>query len=302
MNFGKVALLALASASMVFMASCGNDEQKKAAPTIIVKNSKIADLKGAATQADFPLTVAAQPAKDLKISKMTFIVAYKNAEKQDAKTAEKEIKAKNETLGYTGKIELTDLPEGIAQGTITITAIDSDKNQTKLDITYNFGAAPTPGTTESVWGAEKQGAISHTTGVKSAAYDLKSGKNVSLDATTAATSRYMMNNSLSEKGFTAAWTSNEVAAIASPNNKGNKTEFAKIDGDYATLSVADAEKAFAAGAKSTEVTAVTTGNVYVAKLGEELYIIKITNVDTKNNSTRKADDKGCIEFSYKAKK
>lgn len=66
MNFGRIALLALASASMVFMASCKNEE-KKAAPKIVVKNKDVQDLKGDAKETDFPLTVAAQPASGLKV-------------------------------------------------------------------------------------------------------------------------------------------------------------------------------------------------------------------------------------------
>ncbi len=302
MNFGRIALLALASASMVFMASCKNEE-KKAAPKIVVKNKDVQDLKGDAKETDFPLTVAAQPASGLKVSSLAFKVTYKNDAGQNAEQNEKKISAKNETLGYTGKIELTELPAGIKEGTITIIAIDSDKNKTTVDVKYNFsGTTPTPNPGETGWNAEKQGAISHTNGVKSAAYDLKNGKSVTLDNKTAATDRYMMNTSLTDKGFTAAWTSNEVAGIAAPNNKGNGTEFAKIDGDYATITPADAEAKFNAGAKTKDVTGVKEGDVYVAKLSAELYIIKITKVDTKNNSTRKESDKGCIEFSYKAKK
>ena len=299
MNFGKVALLALASASMVFMASCKKDEPAKKAPTVEVKTAGGQVLKGAAKEADFALVVEAKPAKDLRVTEINYMITY-GGSSSELKKLKLE---KSKTLeAWLGKIERKEIPDGVKEGKIKITAIDSDKNQTIKEIDFNFsGATPTPNP-ETGWNAEKQGGISHTNRLGKAAYDLKNGKSVTLDNKTAATDRYMMNTSLTGKGFTAAWTSDKVTGIAEPNNKGNGTEFAQIDGDYATITPADAEAKFNAGAKTKDVTGVKEGNVYVAKLSSELYIIKITKVDMTNNSTRKESDKGCIEFSYKAKK
>lgn len=299
MNFGKVALLALASASMVFMASCKKDEPAKKAPTVEVKTAGGQVLKGAAKEADFALVVEAKPAKDLRVTEINYMITY-GGSSSELKKLKLE---KSKTLeAWLGKIERKEIPDGVKEGKIKITAIDSDKNQTIKEIDFNFsGAAPTPNP-ETGWNAEKQGGISHTNGIGKAAYDLKNGKSVTLDNKTAATDRYMMNTSLTGKGFTAAWTSDKVTGIAEPNNKGNGTEFAKIAGDYATITPADAEAAFNAGAKTKDVTGVKENDVYVAKLNTELYIIKITRIDMSNNSARKESDKGCIEFSYKAKK
>lgn len=299
MNFGKVALLALASASMVFMASC-KDEEKKAAPKIVVKNKDVQDLKGDAKETDFPLTVAAQPASGLKVSSLAFKVTYKNDAGQNAEQNEKKISAKNETLGYTGKIELTELPAGIKEGTITIIAIDSDKNKTTVDVKYNFsGTTPTPNPGETGWNAEKQGAINHATGGKNGAFNLKAGKGEML-ASGKPEDRYMMNTSRQGADFVAGWSSKEVDGLAS-KPKGNNTAFVKATVDYDKVTVADAETAFKAATASTDVAAVAVGDVYLAQKGAEFYIIKITKVDNDNNSTRKGE-KGCIEFSYKAKK
>lgn len=299
MNFGKVALLALASASMVFMASCKNEE-KKAAPKIVVKNKDVQDLKGDAKETDFPLTVAAQPASGLKVSSLAFKVTYKNDAGQNAEQNEKKISAKNETLGYTGKIELTELPAGIKEGTITIIAIDSDKNKTTVDVKYNFsGTTPTPNPGETGWNAEKQGAINHATGGKNGAFNLKAGKGEML-ASGKPEDRYMMNTSRQGADFVAGWSSKEVDGLAS-KPKGNNTAFVKATVDYDKVTVADAETAFKAATASTDVAAVAVGDVYLAQKGAEFYIIKITKVDNDNNSTRKGE-KGCIEFSYKAKK
>ena len=288
MNFGRIALLALASASMVFMASCKNEE-KKAAPKIVVKNKDVQDLKGDAKETDFPLTVAAQPASGLKVSSLAFKVTYKNDAGQNAEQNEKKISAKNETLGYTGKIELTELPAGIKEGTITIIAIDSDKNKTTVDVKYNFsGTTPTPNPGETGWNAEKQGAINHATGGKNGAFNLKAGKGEML-ASGKPEDRYMMN------------TSRQGADFVASKPKGNNTAFVKATVDYDKVTVADAETAFKAATASTDVAAVAVGDVYLAQKGAEFYIIKITKVDNDNNSTRKGE-KGCIEFSYKAKK
>ncbi len=299
MNFGRIALLALASASMVFMASCKNEE-KKAAPKIVVKNKDVQDLKGDAKETDFPLTVAAQPASGLKVSSLAFKVTYKNDAGQNAEQNEKKISAKNETLGYTGKIELTELPAGIKEGTITIIAIDSDKNKTTVDVKYNFsGTTPTPNPGETGWNAEKQGAINHATGGKNGAFNLKAGKGEML-ASGKPEDRYMMNTSRQGADFVAGWSSKEVDGLAS-KPKGNNTAFVKATVDYDKVTVADAETAFKAATASTDVAAVAVGDVYLAQKGAEFYIIKITKVDNDNNSTRKGE-KGCIEFSYKAKK
>lgn len=299
MNFGRIALLALASASMVFMASC-KDEEKKAAPKIVVKNKDVQDLKGDAKETDFPLTVAAQPASGLKVSSLAFKVTYKNDAGQNAEQNEKKISAKNETLGYTGKIELTELPAGIKEGTITIIAIDSDKNKTTVDVKYNFsGTTPTPNPGETGWNAEKQGAINHATGGKNGAFNLKAGKGEML-ASGKPEDRYMMNTSRQGADFVAGWSSKEVDGLAS-KPKGNNTAFVKATVDYDKVTVADAETAFKAATASTDVAAVAVGDVYLAQKGAEFYIIKITKVDNDNNSTRKGE-KGCIEFSYKAKK
>lgn len=298
MNFGKVALLALASASMVFMASCKKDEPAKKAPTFVINNKDGKNINGDVKSKEvFPLQVIAKPSEGVTVKSVKYVVSYQGGNNPG------ELNIKKTTLGYVGEFKLDVIPAGVEKGTIKFTATDSEKATSDITINFDFtGAAPTPNP-ETGWNAEKQGGISHTNGIGKAAYDLKNGRSVTLDNKTAATDRYMMNTSLTGGGFTAAWTSNEVAGIAAPNNKGNGTEFAKIDGvDYATITPADAEAKFNAGAKTKDVTGVKEGDVYVAKLSAELYIIKITKVDTKNNSTRKESDKGCIEFSYKAKK
>ena len=128
MNFGKVALLALASASMVFMASCKDDKVKKAAPTVEVKTAGGEVLKGAAKETDFALVVEAKPAKDLKVTEINYMVTYGTSSSKLAKLSLE----KSKTLeAWLGKIERTAIPAEVKEGKIKITAIDSDKNQTR---------------------------------------------------------------------------------------------------------------------------------------------------------------------------
>lgn len=297
MNFGKVALLALASASMVFMASCKDDKVKKAAPTVEVKTAGGEVLKGAAKETDFALVVEAKPAKDLKVTEINYMVTYGTSSSKPAKLSLE----KSKTLeAWLGKIERTAIPAEVKEGKIKITAIDSDKNQTIKEIDFNFsGTTPTPNPGETGWNAEKQGAINHATGGKNGAFNLKTGEKVML-ASGKPEDRYMMNTSKQGADFVAGWSSKEVNGLKT-NPKGNNTAFVKASVDYDKVTVADADAAFKAGTASTDVAAVAVGDVYLAQKGAEFYIIKITKVDNDNNSTRKGE-KGCIEFSYKAKK
>ncbi len=292
MNFGKYALLALAGVSLLAFTSCNKDE-KKAAPVIKVL-SGTAELSGDATADKFPLIVAAKPADGVKMKELSFVVKYKQGD-NESKSDKKVISAKDETLGFTGKIELADLPQGVAEGTIIITAVDKEKSESTKEVKFNFGSAPQP---ESGWGAEKKGAINHSNGAANGGFDLKNGNTVSLQKGDAA-NRYMMNVSTDGGAFQKAWSSAKVPGLN--NAAGNGTKFAKVTVDYATVTPVAAKTAFDAASPSTEVTGVNEGDVYVAVKDAEVYIIKVTKIDTNNNSSMRSG-KGCIEFSYKAKK
>ena len=291
MNFGKYALLALAGVSLLAFTSCNKDE-KKAAPVIKVL-SGTAELNGDATADKFPLIVAAKPADGVKMKELSFVVKYKQGD-NESKSDKKVISAKDETLGFTGKIAKEDLPQGVAEGTIIITAVDKEKSESTKEVKFNFGSAPQP---KSEWGAEKKGAINHSNGAANGGFDLKNGNTVSLQKGDAA-NRYMMNVSTDGGAFQKAWSSAKVSSL---NATGNGTKFAKVSVDYATVTPDAAKTAFDAASPSTEVTGVNENDVYVAVKDTEVYIIKVTKIDTENNSSMRAG-KGCIEFSYKAKK
>lgn len=303
MNFGKVALLALAGASMVFFASCGKD-QKQAAPTISVKNTNNKDLgKDGAVKTDFPLIVSAKAAEGLKVSELSFTVKYKNAEGNPSEQKEKKISAKNETIGYTGKIELTDLPASINEGTIIIYALDSQKNKSQTEIKYNFGTPDPNKPEEAAWDAVKEGYLNHKAAANPGAFNLKTGKAVSITTGDAA-GRYMMNTSQGNNGeFQASFTSDKVTIKAEGQQtgkdyEGNKTVFLKAAGkDFDKLTVKEAEEMIKSTTNMT-VENAQVGDIYIAKHNAELYLIKITNID----KTKIRTNKGVMEFTYKAKK
>ena len=295
MNFGKVALLALASASMVFMASCKKDEPAKKAPTFVINNKDGKNINGDVKSKEvFPLQVIAKPSEGVTVKSVKYVVSYQGGNNPG------DLNIKKTTLGYVGEFKLDVIPAGVEKGTIKFTATDSEKATSDITINFDFtGAAPTPNPGETGWNAEKQGAINHATGGKNGAFNLKAGKGEML-ASGKPEDRYMMNTSRQGADFVAGWSSKEVDGLAS-KPKGNNTAFVKATVDYDKVTVADAETAFKAATASTDVAAVAVGDVYLAQKGAEFYIIKITKVDNDNNSTRKGE-KGCIEFSYKAKK
>lgn len=304
MNFGKIALLALAGASMAFFASCGKENDKqKSAPTILVKNKDIKDLGPKALETDFPLNIFVRPTEGLKVSSVSYTVSYKNKEGQPSTTTKKDITVKKGPQGYTGQIELKGLPEGIKEGTITIVAVDSEKSEAKAEIVYNFNPAPTPQPTpESGWGEKKEGWLNHKAGAQGGAFDLKHAKEVSITSGNA-DDRYMMNTSKGENGkFEASFTSEKVSITAngqSKNYMGNKTVFKKVDNkEFDKITVKEAEEMIK-NVDTKTVENVKVNDIFIAKHNDELYVLMVTKID--ENTLHRANV-GHMVFSYKAKK
>ena len=137
---------------------------------------------------------------------------------------------------------------------------------------------PTEITTGNFW---------HIEGPNAGAYDLDGDATVSSSGDI--TTKSMMNNDPATdasvaSGFTGSWTS------------GNNTEFVKDNAfDYANATVEAATVAYATGSASGTVTNPAANDIYIAKKGNIIYVIKITDVTpeaTKNNN-------GQIKFSYK---
>lgn len=291
MNFGKVALLALASASIVFLASCKDDPKKKSAPTVVVKTAADKELKEAAKEADFPLLIQATPDKDVTIKKITIQVINGDSKLDVVELNTEKSKTLNATLA---KIERKEIPENVKVGKIAIVVTDSEKATTAPTIEFNFNGT-NPSTDEAKWSASKEGVINNAAGVKEGAFNLKAGVKVKLTEGNKA-DRYMMNTTASGKAFAAAWTSGKITSI-DPNPEGNGCKFQKVTLDFDKVTVKEAEAAYKDAEAKMAVDGVAANDVYLAKLGDEFYIIKIQKVDKDNNSTRKESDKGCIEFT-----
>lgn len=298
MNFGKVALLALAGAGLLYFSSCNKEKESKEAPkfTINDKNNKNIDLSKPITdRAIFPLTVIAKPDKDLKVKEITWVVTYGSSSQPGKLTI------KSESQGYVGKFEATNIPTNVEKGKIKFTATDNKEASTTIELDFNFGnVTPDPGQ-EATWGEVKNGAINHkSTAQGFSAFDLKNGVGLNITTGSKQEDRYMMNTSTGDKNFEATFTSEKVSV----NNKdymGNGTEFVELSGvDFTTVTVAAAEAAFTAGSKEKTLT-VTTNDVVAAKKGNEFYILKIGEISqTGHTKTRKSE--GYMKFQYKAKK
>lgn len=305
MNFGKYALLALAGVSLLAFTSCKKEETKNA-PTLIIKTKADKEVGKEAVKAeDFDLFANVKVDKSLKVKELSYTVKYTKANETNQVDGKKEI-VKTEYVKtedkYVGKIEKAKIPAEAAKGTIEVVVLDSDGKKVSQTVNFDFsGATPNPGpapTPETGWGAEKNGAINHVNGTKEGAFDLKNGKPVSVLNGNQA-DLYMINTSTGkETDFVAGWSSDKVTSV---NKTGNGTKFAKVAVDFAKVTVADAKTAFDAASPSTTVSDVAVNDVYVAVKDAETYIIKVTKVDKEENSSRKKG-RGCIEFSYKAKK
>ena len=126
----------------------------------------------------------------------------------------------------------------------------------------------------------------HIQGPNEGAWDLDGDALVA--STGDVTTKSMINtdpaDASSTSSFTGSW------------NSGNNTEFVKDNSfDYANATVEAAGAAYAAGTPSGTVTNPAVDDIYIAKKGTIIYVIKITALTpeaTKNNN-------GQIKFSYK---
>ena len=296
MNFGKVALLALAGAGLLYFSSCNKEKESKEAPkfTINDKNNKNIDLSKPITdRAIFPLTVIAKPDKALKVKEITWVVTYGSSSQPGKLTI------KSESQGYVGKFEATNIPTNVEKGKIKFTATDNKEASTTIELDFNFGTVtPDPGQ-DATWGEVKNGAINHKSTTQGfSAFDLKNGVGLNITTGSKQEDRYMMNTSTGDQNFKAEFTSEKVS-VSNKDYMGNGTEFVKLSGvDFTTVTVAAAEAAFNSGSKFKTMT-VTTNDVVAAKKGSEFYILKIGEI-SQTGHTRTSQ--GYMKFQYKAKK
>jgi hypothetical protein len=120
--------------------------------------------------------------------------------------------------------------------------------------------------------------------------------------------RYMINsdnvNTVNDPAnFTGSWTSNTVSWTSTGGTpyvtNGNGIQYVKANSyDYTNAPKEVALYMFGAGSPSTDVVNPAVNDIYIGKLGEELYIIKITENNIDEVYTPKANT-GVLRFTYK---
>jgi hypothetical protein len=112
-----------------------------------------------------------------------------------------------------------------------------------------------------------------------------------------------VNTHSTDANFTGSWTSNSVAWTSTGGTdyvtNGNGAQYVKANGyDYASAPKEVALYLFNAGTPSTDVENPEVDDIYIGMLGEELYVIKITE----NNIDEAYEPKlntGVLRFTYK---
>ncbi|HNS29941.1 MAG TPA: hypothetical protein PKL52_05370, partial [Tenuifilaceae bacterium] len=181
---------------------------------------------------------------------------------------------------------------------------DRAGNMGSADYTITMGAY-TPLTTEVTTGE-----IWKIHGAGKACWNLKDDAAVTAignDDEVVAT-RYLISsddvNTVNDvPNFTGSWTSDEVAWTSTGGTnyvtKGNGTLYVKANGyDYANAPKEVALYLYGAGTPSKDVENPAVGDIYIGKLGEELYVIKITENNIDEEYQPKANT-GVLRFSYK---
>lgn len=151
------------------------------------------------------------------------------------------------------------------------------------------------------------GKIYSIMGAGKACWDLKNDAAVSAVGDLSAT-RYMINSNTtgapvgSPSTFDGSWKSDQVVWAGTSGDvttAGNSTDFVKANTyNYDNAYKETALTAFNSGVASKTVTAPVVNDIYIAKLGTEIYVIKITKVDNTTVPTTK-ENTGVLEFSYK---
>lgn len=313
MKIKGIALMALA-ASMVLgvTSSCKKEDHSIAGPEITVRKGNETVKPGTPIEPPFDITVKVN--EKTKIDKVSYVFKYKNGNNEVTSASvalEKDvnnssISGKNEvTIRFTGEGKMA-LPS--SAGKFIITALD--KNGTTSTYEQTIGKAgstptPNPGQGETKMKDKGEGYISHAGGQSLGAFNLKTGKPVSAGTAGKAADRYMINNTPAGENqvFVPGWVSDEIVVNGSKDQsknytcKGNGTVFAKADSkfDYDNATVEACRKVLDNGS-SKKVASCAVGDVFVAQMGSEIYVLKIKSISKDKNRA----NVGHITFMYKS--
>lgn len=308
MKLKHVVLTAIAATLALGFASCGPEKNDIPAPTIKVKAGG-SDID-ASTEAGVPFEITLKTDDKTSIESYTLTWKYDETRTKALTPPAKDAGGKSIKGSKEAIINITSnlFPEDATTGYLLIQLKDKNNGTANREqkTKVKDGTHPTPqdGTPMK---DEKTGYLNHAGSPESkGCYDLNKNQFVSANKNDALIpERYMINNSPEgdNKTFNPGWSSKSVWVQSGTKTrqeiKGNGTLFKKADPnfDYAKATVEQCAAIIAEGG-STEVEKCAVGEVYVAKKGEELYVIKIVKIDEKTVKTRNT---GHIEFVYKRK-
>jgi len=284
----KFLALMMVAGALVFT-SCKKDDETIPAPTISLSggSSVVVPLTGD-TNVVFNATISAEG----KINSFTVLERKIEADGTEHTGSPNEVSdAKGETA-FTYNFDKTFNAASFVEGSISYAKIEykftvTDKEGVSITKTYTVTLKTNQGTpfTNEV----TTGNFWHTEGPNHGAYDLDADETVTTYQGGIPSTQSMRNtdpasDASDPSSFTGSWDS------------GNGTEFVKdTNFDYATATVEAATAAYAAGNASGTVTNPAVDDVYIAKKGNEYYVIKITSL----NSDATKSNAGQIKFSYK---
>ncbi|BDX39061.1 hypothetical protein CYCD_24160 [Tenuifilaceae bacterium CYCD] len=144
-----------------------------------------------------------------------------------------------------------------------------------------------------------------------ACWDLKGDSTVTAIGDNYSVKRYIINsdniNSANiESNFTGSWTSNSVSWTSAGGTNyvtnGNGIKYVKANSfDYTNAKVEKANYVFELAGTTNQLTSIVNpavDDIYIAKKDAELYVIKITELNTTEAAPTKANT-GVLRFTYK---
>ncbi|MFA5647858.1 MAG: hypothetical protein WC951_06070 [Bacteroidales bacterium] len=308
MKIKSLKYLALAMfAGSVMLTSCEKDPEVFEAPTVTFNegSSKVLDItEGTAFDLSIDITIGA-PGKIEKITierskllKDELVGEVLSVEKQDA------FELTEVNFKHSDNVNYEDFINGTIDA-IEYTVFVKDRQGETKDATFTV----TMGAYTTLVETENGGEIWHLMGSGKGCWDLKNDVAVSAyDNTENETlGRYLISaDNVAESTFTGAWNSNEVVWTNSNNEEittaGVGAKYVKAnDFDYELGIKELALDVFNTAGTEGQLTAVeapAVDDIYIGVLGEEVYVIKITEITPDADPTAKAS-LGVMKFSYK---
>ncbi len=282
----KFLALMMIAGALVFT-SCKKDDETIPAPTISLSggSSVVVPLTGD-TNVVFNATISAEG----KINSFTVLERKIEADGTVHTGSPDEVSdAKGETA-FTYNFDKTFNATSFVEGSILYAKIEykftvTDKEGVSITKTYTVTLKTNQGTpfTHEI----TTGNFWHIQGQNAGAYDLDGDATVTSSGSDDIKS--MVNTDPASpnsdpSSFTGSWESK------------NSTEFVKDNNfDYANATVEAATAAYTTGTPAGTVTNPVVDDIYIAKKGNEYYVIKITSL----NSDATKSNAGQIKFSYK---